>query len=459
VRQELRGTATATTSASASLDIIPPKARAESASDQPTRSDSIGFKPYVDALAQFLMNEKTAAPLTVSLEGEWGSGKSSFLRQLRDAVGALAKKRGIKEPLVVPFNAWRHDKDEALWASFAVECARSIAPRSFTGRAWRALVLGWRRLGREEWRSVLVISGVVFVALSFALLFGVLVHGLFFPRLKSDAHASELELWIDYVARWAPRVVPTTFVLSLLAKVVKLAPSLNLSKYLSAAPDYKAKVGFLERFHEDFAIFAKTYVDGRRTFVFVDDLDRCEVPKAAELLQALNLMLAGDLPFIIVLAMDRLKIAAGVALRHKDLLEFLPPLRRDAGERQPPSSEDKRSTGIAYGYEFIEKFVQLPLRVPRLTQDGLPRFLDDLLNTPRSSSTEGNAIADPEDVVASDGTLTSTQAVTVSVSDVAPAISSGAVGSVTEGAAADQLVDDVGSPPLHDCGGPLALIV
>jgi len=31
--------------------------------------------------------------------------------------------------------------------------------------------------------------------------------------------------------------------------------------------------------------------------------------------------------------------------------------------------------------------------------------------------------------------------------------------SVTEGAAADQLVEDVGSPPLHDCGGPLALIV
>jgi len=31
--------------------------------------------------------------------------------------------------------------------------------------------------------------------------------------------------------------------------------------------------------------------------------------------------------------------------------------------------------------------------------------------------------------------------------------------SVTEDAAADQLVDDVGLPPLHDCGGPLALIV
>src|SRR6185295_7074926 len=43
-------------------------------------------------------------------------------------------------------------------------------------------------------------------------------------------------------------------------------------------------------------------------------------------------------------------------------------------------------------------------------------------------------------VVASDGTLSSTQAVTVSVADVAPTISSGAAGSVTEGAAAGTTV-------------------
>src|SRR5678816_4297723 len=43
-------------------------------------------------------------------------------------------------------------------------------------------------------------------------------------------------------------------------------------------------------------------------------------------------------------------------------------------------------------------------------------------------------------VVASDGTLTSTRAVTVGVSDVAPVISSGAAGSVAEGAAAGTTV-------------------
>ena len=31
-----------------------------------------------------------------------------------------------------------------------------------------------------------------------------------------------------------------------------------------------------------------------KVFVFIDDLDRCEVPKAADLMQALNLMISND---------------------------------------------------------------------------------------------------------------------------------------------------------------------
>ncbi|MDB4944821.1 MAG: hypothetical protein JWP97_4355 [Labilithrix sp.] len=112
-------------------------ARPESVNDQPTDTDHIGFKPYVDALAQFLMSERTLPPLTVSLEGEWGAGKSSFMAQLDGALNRLAgTKRAVPSaaennaeiPRIISFNAWRHDKDEAVWASFALEFARGVAP-------------------------------------------------------------------------------------------------------------------------------------------------------------------------------------------------------------------------------------------------------------------------------------------------------------------------------------------
>lgn len=55
-----------------------------------TDIDSLGFEPYVTALAAFLTSPETKGPLTVSIEGEWGSGKSSFLLQLESALRKVA---------------------------------------------------------------------------------------------------------------------------------------------------------------------------------------------------------------------------------------------------------------------------------------------------------------------------------------------------------------------------------
>src|SRR5205807_1699429 len=84
-----------------------------SISDQPAKKDRLGFEPYVKAIADFLTNERTVPPLTLSIEGEWGSGKSSFMTQLE----GVLRKHGN---LTLQFNAWRHDKHEELWAAFAL---------------------------------------------------------------------------------------------------------------------------------------------------------------------------------------------------------------------------------------------------------------------------------------------------------------------------------------------------
>jgi KAP-like P-loop domain-containing protein len=402
--QALQGTAEGLSSASAVLTVLPSKARAESASDQPTKQDSIGFKPYVDALAQFLMNPQTAPPLTVSLEGEWGSGKSSFLSQLEDAVRAIAKRRQMKEPLIVPFNAWRHDTDQALWASFALEFERRAAPPTCGRTIWRRLSLAWKRRGGL--RSILVALTLAAAALVLVLVLAVLIKGVFFPELSPEP-PSGLAWWIDYVLQKGPKVLKSTFAALLLSAMAwiwpawKAASNLDVLKY-PAPLNHRERLSFLERFQDDFAILAKTYSDERRTFVFVDDLDRCEVPKATELLQALNMMLAGDVPIFVVLAMDRQKIAAGIASRHKDVLRFLSPTTRPRGNEQS-NGEDVDAHGIAFGYEFVEKFVQLPLRVPHLTEHGLSHFLDSLLNDrPTSPPAPAARVADPEDIVKSD---------------------------------------------------------
>src|SRR5690242_2583463 len=78
--------------------------------DLPASEDLLGFKPYVEAMAAFLANAKTQPPLTLSIEGEWGSGKSSFMLLLEAAL-RRELKAGAR---FIRFNAWRHDKGEAL---------------------------------------------------------------------------------------------------------------------------------------------------------------------------------------------------------------------------------------------------------------------------------------------------------------------------------------------------------
>ena len=50
--------------------------------DRPAVEDTLGFQPYVIAIAEFLTHPDTKPPLTISIEGAWGRGKSSFMKQL-----------------------------------------------------------------------------------------------------------------------------------------------------------------------------------------------------------------------------------------------------------------------------------------------------------------------------------------------------------------------------------------
>jgi hypothetical protein len=103
--------------------------------DQPTKEDSLGFEPYVKAVADFLTNPLTVPPFTVSVEGDWGAGKSSFMAQLQELLES-------RKNLTIRFNAWRHDKHEELWAAFALEFIRQIsANQPFIRRLWANLSL------------------------------------------------------------------------------------------------------------------------------------------------------------------------------------------------------------------------------------------------------------------------------------------------------------------------------
>lgn len=118
--------------------------------DQVTEQDTLGYREYVATLQSFLAHDRTTPPLTVSIEGEWGSGKSSFMRQLQ-------KNLDEDGHITVWFNPWRHERNETLWASFMIEFFHQVSDQLSTRERLRGHAeFAWLRFKWREarWKAV-----------------------------------------------------------------------------------------------------------------------------------------------------------------------------------------------------------------------------------------------------------------------------------------------------------------
>lgn len=393
------------------------------ANDQKTVDDSLDFETYVGVLRDFLTYERTKPPLTVSIEGQWGTGKSSFMAMLRDELEAENEDREPGQPgeanaasdetgaddaenggeetsnsaepdrtegasqryYTVEFNPWRHEQEDALWAAFMLEFFDQITSDLYVDDRWLGhLRLTWYRLKwRHGWRDLLRL-GLVVPLVALALLFPPIARGLGVPLneagllLGQGASVLALGVWT-----WQNVANPI---------------ETELQQYI-ADPDYENRVSFIEQFHEDFADILDAYVgDEANVFVFIDDLDRCLPQKAAELVQSINLMISsGDPRVFFVIGMDRQKVAAGLAAKHRELLEYLRASDRRYStsassqaaaasiEGHDGEAEDAAEPIEVYGLKFadnyLEKFVQIPFLIPKPREDGIGNLIREMAAT------------------------------------------------------------------------------
>lgn len=73
------------------------------------KEDLLNVRSYIDALSDFVMTCKT--PMTISIQGEWGSGKTSFINMMREK---LKEEKEKDKVLVLPevFNTWQYSQFE-----------------------------------------------------------------------------------------------------------------------------------------------------------------------------------------------------------------------------------------------------------------------------------------------------------------------------------------------------------
>ncbi len=399
--------------------------------DQPAGVDLLGFEPYVRAVAQFIVSDDTEPPLTISIEGSWGSGKSSFMKQLAEIIentnrGPFWNRWFGRRRIVVWFNAWRHDKLESLHSAFVLTLLRRLRRKlPMLRRTWGFVVLWIRRFrfGGGGWLE-LVRLGVLWLFLVSATL---LIFTKGAPALKAiiepdkpasgsaEAQTPPQRLTaapatifqpiavitgsVAWIASWTSCLF---VVLLLFERIAKASDPIKLSlKDRRKNPDYERQLSFVDQFHSDLGDILVAYTGSLRAtfrllfgqrdaeraknskekrkreariFVLIDDLDRCEIPKSADLLQGINLMISDSTQVVFVIGIDRRKVGAALAVKYKDILPYFPVVQTS----QKGEQAGDVVSGLEFGYGFLEKFIQVAFQVPRPSKSHLEHFLRSL---------------------------------------------------------------------------------
>ncbi|MDP8208924.1 MAG: SUMF1/EgtB/PvdO family nonheme iron enzyme [Candidatus Electryonea clarkiae] len=191
------------------------------------RKDHLQFEPTATVLARGAV--ETSNPLTIGIFGEWGTGKTSLMRLIKEKID---KDKAI----AVWFNAWQYEKEKHLIVPLVSTISTSKSFNKFTNEASKSL--------KNALRSIA---------------YGFSVKGKVGIPLVSEAE-------------------------------VNLSPKDMIERYQDLSKD--SVIGqslYFDAFEELKKYSGSEGVP--RIVVFVDDLDRCFPEKAVELLEGIKLVL------------------------------------------------------------------------------------------------------------------------------------------------------------------------
>lgn len=291
--------------------------------DEPSDEDKLNISGYIDGFAEFI--QKCPTPMTAAIQGDWGSGKTSALRAIRENLIQDDKQ------WVIDFNTWQYSQfnlGEQLVFSLIGEILKKIEQRVEKYKY------------EEEGKSVFKNNERVETAFT---------------------HAKKLKTLLEPLARVALTMAGFGAVNQVVDAVKEGREKAKESSVEEASEDIISSISKLRKTLQDLVnTLTKSENDtdklAKRIFIFIDDLDRLEPSRAVEVMEALKVFLNIE-GCVFVLAIDFSVVASGVKAKY--------------------GSDFEESKARA----FFDKIIQIPFNLPvgaydinDLLEDGLNRI-------------------------------------------------------------------------------------
>lgn len=86
--------------------------------------DLLNRQDYAMRIAKFLIAPKSADGMTISINGKWGSGKTSFINLIKQSIGILCSDGDIIHPMIINFSPWNATSSDKMIQQF-LECLKN----------------------------------------------------------------------------------------------------------------------------------------------------------------------------------------------------------------------------------------------------------------------------------------------------------------------------------------------
>lgn len=274
-------------------------------SDNETDKDFLGYKVHADLLKDVVL-DPTMLPISIGVFGDWGSGKSSLMLLMKECIDQWKKDPSNKDELVaqIQFNSWQFENYEDTKLTLIETVMTSIETHLKENQSAVKNAIDYLKKIKYLKLGVFLLKKIAKHVVPTELIEFLPTKEEWEKELRDD----DAKLLIDEVSKG------------------------NASK-------------FIDRFRDDF----ESIVEGagyRSIIVYIDDLDRCEPTRIIQCLEAVKLFVNVRRTAFVIGADERI-IEHAIEERYKHKIE---------------------KTTISSPYsDYMEKLIQLPYRIPRLS--------------------------------------------------------------------------------------------